>query len=115
MFLDIEPINLQSDIIEASKRAPVLVDFWAEWCAPCLMLSPVLEKLANEAGDDWILVKVNTEIQPDIAMQYSIRGIPNVKMFVGGEIAGEFIGAMPEGQIKDWLNENLPKDGNLKS
>lgn len=111
MYLDLEPINLQSDIIEASKRAPVLVDFWAEWCGPCLMLSPVLEKLANEAGDDWILVKVNTEIQPEIAKQYNIRGIPNVKMFVGGEVAGEFLGAMPEGEIKDWLKENLPKDG----
>ena len=111
MYLDLEPIDLQSDIIEASKRTPVLVDFWAEWCGPCLMLSPVLEKLAGEAGDAWILVKVNTEIQPEIATQYNIRGIPNVKMFVGGEVAGEFLGAMPEGQIKDWLKENLPKDG----
>ncbi len=76
------------------------------------MLSRILEKLAEEAGDDQILVKVNTEIQPEIAMQYGIWSIPNVKMFVEGEVTGELIGATPEGQIMDWLNENLPIDMN---
>ncbi len=76
------------------------------------MLSPILEKLPKEAGDDRILVKLNTEIQPETAMQYGIRSIQNVKMFVEGEVTGELIGATPKGQIMNWLNENLPIDRN---
>ncbi len=108
MYLNIEPIDLEKDIIEASKHTPVLVDFWADWCGPCHMLSPSLEKLAEEAGENWTLVKVNTEIQPDVAAKYGIRGIPNVKMFIDGEVAGEFVGAMPEGQVRQWLEANVP-------
>lgn len=74
------------------------------------MLSPTLEKLAEDAGDDWVLVKVNTELQPDIAMKYAIRSIPNVKMFYKGEISSEFVGAIPESDIVQYLDQNLPKE-----
>ena len=114
MYIDKEPIDFQSDVIEASKTTPVLVDFWASWCGPCLMLSPTLEKLAKEAGDSWNLIKVNTEAQPDLAVKYGIRGIPNVKLFVDGELAGEFIGALPEEEIKRWLELNIPKESELE-
>ena len=110
MYLKLEPIDFQKDVIEASEHSPVLVDFWAEWCGPCHMLSPTLEKLAEEAGEDWILVKVNTELQPDIAMKYSIRSIPNVKMFYKGKISSEFVGAIPESEINNYLDKNLPKE-----
>ena len=96
-------------MIEASKSTPVLVDFWASWCGPCVYLSPTLEKLAEEAGDTWNLIKVNTESQQDLAVKYGIRSIPNVKLFVNGEISGEFIGALPEEEIKQWLELNIPK------
>jgi len=109
MYIDKELIDFQSDVIEASKKAPVLVDFWAEWCGPCVYLSPTLEKLANEAGESWNLVKVNTESQQELAIQYGIRSIPNVKMFIDGEVAGEFIGALPEEDIKQWLELNIPE------
>jgi len=114
MYIDKELIDFQSDVIEASKTTPVLVDFWAEWCGPCVQLSPTLEKLAEEAGDSWTLLKVNTESQPELAAEYGIRSIPNVKLFVNGEISGEFIGALPEEEIKRWLESNIPDQGNEK-
>ena len=113
MYIDKELVDFQSDVIEASKTSPVLVDFWANWCGPCLMLSPSLEKLAKEAGDSWNLIKVNTESQPELAVKYGIRSIPNVKMFINGEIAGEFIGALPEEEVKRWLELNIPKESEL--
>lgn len=109
MYLNIEPVDFQKDVIEASETTPVLVDFWAEWCGPCHMLSPTLEKLAEEAGDKWILTKLNTEIQPDIAMKYNIRSIPNVKMFYKGVVSNEFIGALAESDVVSWLDEHLPE------
>ncbi len=114
MYIDKELIDFQSDVIEASKTTPVLVDFWAEWCGPCVQLSPTLEKLAEEAGDSWTLLKVNTESQPELAAEYGIRSIPNVKLFVNGEISGEFVGALPEEDIKRWLESNIPDQGNEK-
>ena len=114
MYIDKELIDFQSDVIEASKTTPVLVDFWAEWCGPCVYLSPTLEKLAEKAGDSWTLLKVNTESQPELAAEYGIRSIPNVKLFVNGEMSGEFIGALPEEEIKRWLESNIPDQGNVE-
>ncbi len=114
MYVDKELIDFQSDVIETSKTTPVLVDFWASWCGPCVYLSPTLEKLAEEAGDAWTLLKVNTETQQELAINYGIRSIPNVKLFVNGEITGEFIGALPEEEIKRWLELNIPKESDLE-
>ena len=100
-------INLQTDIIEASMTQPVLVDFWAEWCAPCRVLGPILEKLADEPDSNWNLVKVNTDLQPNLAIEYGIMGIPAVKLFVNGKIVDTFVGALPENQVKQWLNKHL--------
>ncbi|RMF66067.1 MAG: thioredoxin [Calditrichaeota bacterium] len=87
-----------------------MVDFWAEWCAPCRMLGPVLEKLASQADGRWKLVKVNTDQHPELSMKYGVQGIPAVKMFVDGEVAAEFVGALPEIQVRRWLDENLPTE-----
>ncbi len=100
--------DFQKDVIEASKETPIVVDFWAEWCGPCRMLGPVLEKLAAEANSTWKLVKVNTDQYPQIAMQYQIQGIPAVKMFSNGQVVAEFVGALPETHVRKWLDENLP-------
>jgi putative thioredoxin len=108
MYLKKEPIDFQADVLDASRSKPVLVDFWAAWCGPCRILSPTLEKLAEEAGNSWTLVKVNTELQPNLAVQYKVQGIPAVKLFINGRIAGEFMGALPEDQIRRWLDEHLP-------
>jgi putative thioredoxin len=106
MSYDIHDFN--ADVIERSYKIPVLVDFWAEWCGPCRVLGPVLERLAEQAKDRWVLAKLNTELHPDIAMQYGVQGIPNVKLFVDGEIVDEFVGAMPEEMIVQWLRKVLP-------
>ncbi len=100
--------DFQKDVIEKSFDKPVLVDFWAEWCAPCRMIGPVLEKLAEENKENWKLAKIDTDKNQDIATKYGVRGIPNVKLFKNGEVINEFTGALPEQAIKDWLKKSIP-------
>jgi putative thioredoxin len=106
--MNYESNNFQKDVIEKSRQVPVLVDFWAEWCGPCKTLGPVLERLAEKHKDRWALVKIDTERHPQLAMQYGIRSIPNVKLFVDGEAVDEFVGALPENTIERWLEKALP-------
>lgn len=106
--MNYEVRDFNKDVIEKSYDKPVLVDFWAEWCAPCRMLGPVIEKLANENKDEWTLVKVDTDKNQEIAMRYGVRGIPNVKLFRNGEVINEFTGALPESAIKEWLKKSIP-------
>lgn len=108
--MDQKIVNFQKDVVDASFKQPIVIDFWAEWCAPCRMLGPILEKLATQANGRWRLVKLNTELQPDVAAQFNISSIPAVKMVSKGEIIAEFVGALPESHIVKWLNENLPTE-----
>jgi putative thioredoxin len=100
--------DFRVDVLEASNAIPVVIDFWAEWCGPCRVLGPVLEKLASQAQGKWKLVKINTEEHPQIAAQFQIRSIPAVKMVHNGAIVAEFVGALPEAQIKSWLDQHIP-------
>ena len=101
-------MNFQKDVLDRSFQKPVLVDFWAEWCGPCRVLGPTLEQLAEEQKERWELVKIDTEEFQDLAVQYNIRSIPNVKLFYKGEIAAEFAGALSKSMVEKWLDENLP-------
>src|SRR2546423_7233103 len=91
------------DVIEESKRQPVLVDFWAEWCGPCKQLTPVLEKAVNAAKGKIKLVKMDIDKHPAIPGQMGIQSIPAVIAFVNGQPADGFLGALPEGQVADFI------------
>jgi putative thioredoxin len=100
--------NYQRDVIERSSAVPVVIDFWADWCQPCRLLSPVLERLAQEYGGDFVLAKVDTEHAPDLASQFGVRSIPAVFVVRDGRLVDGFIGVQPEAAIRSWLDRLLP-------
>ena len=99
--------NFVQVVIEKSKEVPVLVDFWAEWCAPCKNLMPILAKLADEYGGKFHLAKVNTDEQQGIAMHFGIRSLPTVKLFKNGQAVDEFTGALPEQAVRQFLDHHV--------
>lgn len=106
--MSFEITDFTNDVLKRSATIPVLVDFWAEWCGPCKALSPILERLAASNTDRWVLATVDTDTHQDIAARYGVRGIPNVKLFVDGNVINEFTGLLPEYAITQWLEKSLP-------
>jgi len=97
-------------VVQESRERPVLVDFWAEWCGPCRMLTPVLVKLAESYRGKLLVAKVNTEQEQALAQQFGIRSIPAVKLFRNGQVVDEFTGALPENAIREFIDRHIPRE-----
>lgn len=107
--IDVTEADFQAEVLERSLEVPVLLDCWAPWCGPCRSLGPVLEKLAGAYGGRFVLAKINTDEAPNLSAALRIRSIPLVVLFVGGRPVDQFLGALPEGQIREFLDKHLPE------
>ncbi len=108
-MIDVTIANFETDVVEASLTTPVLVDFWAPWCGPCKSLGPVLEKLETAYAGRFVLAKINSDDEQELAGAFGIRSIPTCVLMVGGKPVDGFMGALPEGQIKAFLDKHLPE------
>ena len=102
---DVTEATFEADVLERSRTVPVVMDLWAEWCGPCKQLSPVLEKLAAEAGGAWVLAKVDVDANPQLSAALQVQSIPMVVGVIGGQLAPGFLGALPEAQVRQWLGQ----------
>lgn len=107
-IVDVNLTNFQRDVIDASQRRPVLVDFWAPWCQPCQALAPRLEALARAYSGRVRLARINSDDNPELARRFQVRGIPNVKAFSGGVVVDEFTGVLPEPDLREFIDALLP-------
>lgn len=105
LIKDTTTANFARDVLDESRNQPVLVDFWAPWCGPCKQLTPIIEKAVNEAGGRVKLVKMNIDDHPSVAGQLGIQSIPAVVAFVNGRPADGFMGALPESQVKAFIDK----------
>ncbi|TDR40849.1 thioredoxin [Tahibacter aquaticus] len=110
-FFDATQENFENEVIKASLQTPVLVDFWAEWCAPCLQLKPVLEKLADEYAGAFRLAKVDTEAEMQLASIFGIRSLPTVVLLKDGQMIDGFMGALPEAGVREFLAKHAIHPG----
>ncbi|MBU0725151.1 MAG: thioredoxin TrxA [Alphaproteobacteria bacterium] len=97
--------SFETDVLNADK--PVVVDFWAEWCGPCKMISPILDELAGEMGDKVTIAKLNIDENPSTPQKYGVRGIPTLMLFKNGQVAATKIGALPKSALFQWVESNI--------
>ena len=112
--VDVTTTTFEREVIEASKSTPVVVDFWAPWCGPCRVLKPILEKLASEYGARFKLAKVNSDENQEVAAAYGVRSIPDVVAFKDGKPISHFLGAIPESQVRAFIDELIPTPSEIE-
>ena len=104
---NIKNLNAETFENEISGNVPVLVDFWAEWCAPCKALAPILDEVADELAGKIVVTKVNLDENQDLAMKYSIRSIPTLLLFKKGELLDMKVGLLPKSDLEQWIQSKL--------
>jgi putative thioredoxin len=112
--VDVTTDTFEREVIEASKSTPVVVDFWAPWCGPCRVLKPILEKLASEYGGRFKLAKVNSDENQEVAAAYGVRSIPDVMAFKDGKPFSHFLGAVPESQVRAFVDALIPMPSEIE-
>ena len=108
--LDVTEADFEREVIDRSAELPVVVDFWAEWCAPCRQLGPLLESAATARNGQVALAKLDTDASPLIAQAFQIRGIPAVKAFSKRQVVAEFVGAQPQPAVEEFFDSLLPSE-----
>ncbi len=112
-MINVTVANFEAEVIEASMHTPVLVDFWATWCGPCKVIGPILEKVEADYGGRFKLVKIDSDQEQQLASAFGIRSIPTCVLLMNGQPVDGFMGALPEGQIKAFLDKHLPSEEEL--